>query len=115
MNPAEVYIINQPEPYRSILLHLQIIIESTIPEIESLYKYRIPFYYYEKRPFCFLNASHKRDYVDVCFVRGNQIIIHKESLITKNRKKMASLRYKSIEEINNKVLIDIIKNVLTLY
>ncbi|MGK0211575.1 MAG: hypothetical protein ACI9D4_001906, partial [Polaribacter sp.] len=42
MNPAEDYIINQPEPYRSILLDLQILVESTLPEIELLYKYRIP-------------------------------------------------------------------------
>ena len=115
MNPSETYILNQPEPYRSILLHLQVIVETTIPEVELLYKYRIPFYYYKKRPFCFLNASHKKQFVDICFVRGNQITIHQDLLVTEKRKKMASLRYKSIEDIDNVILIDVLKNVLTLY
>lgn len=115
MNPSEAYIINQPEPYRSILLHLQVIVESSIPEIELLYKYRIPFYYYKKRPYCFLNASHKKQFVDICFVRGNKITKHQDQLVTEKRKKMASLRYKSIEEINNVVLVEILKNVLSLY
>lgn len=115
MNPSETYILNQPEPYRSILLHLQVIVETTIPEVELLYKYRIPFYYYKKRPLCFLNASHKKQFVDICFVRGNQITIHQDLLVTEKRKKMASLRYKSIEDIDNAFLIDVLKNVLTLY
>ena len=115
MNPAENYILKQPEPYRSMLLHLQVIVENTIPEVVLLYKYRIPFYYYKKRPLCFLNASHKNQFVDICFARGNQITIYQDQLVTEKRKKMASLRYKSLEEINDEVLIEILKNVLPLY
>lgn len=115
MNPSEVYILNQPELYRSILLHLQVIVETTIPEVELLYKYRIPFYYYKKRPLCFLNTSHKKQFVDICFVRGNQITIHQDLLVTEKRKKMASLRYKSIDDIESAALIEVLKNVLTLY
>ena len=115
MNPAENYILQQPEPYRSMLLHLQFIIENAIPEVELLYKYKIPFYYYKKRPFCFLNASHKNQFVDLCFDRGNQITIHQDQLVTEKRKKMASLRYKSLEQINDEVLIEVTKNVIPLY
>ena len=77
MNPAENYILNQPEPYRSILFHLQVVIESTLPEVELLYKYKIPFYYINKKPFCYLNASHKKQFVDLGFWKGNKIQIHK--------------------------------------
>ena len=45
MNPAENYILNQFEPFRSILLHLQVVIEHTISDVDLKYKYRIPFYY----------------------------------------------------------------------
>ena len=107
MNPSEAYILKQPEPYRSILLNLQFIVETTIPEVELLYKYRIPFYYYKKRPLCFLNASHKKQFVDICFVRGNQITIHQDLLVTEKRKVMASL--------NDVALIAVLKNVLKLY
>lgn len=34
MNPAENYIIDQIEPLRSMLLHLQLIIENTIPSLD---------------------------------------------------------------------------------
>jgi len=39
MNPAEDYILNNPDPYRSILLHLQVVIEKIIPEAALKYKY----------------------------------------------------------------------------
>lgn len=115
MNPSEEYILNQPEPYRAILLHLQIIIETTIPEVELLYKYKIPFYYIHKKPFCYLNASHKKQFVDLGFWKGNKIQIHQEHLVTENRKMMVSLRYKSIEEMDDAILIAVLKKAASLY
>jgi hypothetical protein len=115
MNPSEEYILNQPEPYRSILLHLQVIIETTLPEVELLYKYKIPFYYIHKKPFCYLNASHKNQFVDVGFWKGNQIDIHTDYLVTENRKMMVSLRYISLEEIDNKVLVEVLNKAASLY
>jgi len=115
MNPSAEYILNQPEPYRSILLYLQVVIETTIPQLELLYKYKIPFYYIHKKPFCYLNTSHKKQFVDLGFWKGNQIKTHKESLVTENRKMMVSLRYKSLEEIDNKILIEVLNKAASLY
>ncbi len=70
MNPAENFILNKPEPYRSLLLHLQMVIELTVLDVELKFKLKVPFYYVEKRPVCFLNQS--KDYVDVGF--GMQLI-----------------------------------------
>ena len=67
MKPAEDYILKQPEPYRSILLHLQLVIEQTLPEVELKYKWRLPCYYIGKRPICYMNKS--KDYVGIF---GNQ-------------------------------------------
>ncbi len=80
MNPAEDYILNQLEPYRSILLHLQVVIENTIPDAELKYKYKIPFYYISNKSLCYLNQS--KDYVDLGFWKGNQIQIHHDYLVT---------------------------------
>ncbi len=107
MNPAENYILNQPEHYRAILLNLQMVIETTIPEVQLLYKYKIPF--------CYLNASHKKQFVDLGFWKGNQIQIHQEYLVTENRKMMISLRYQSIEDIDDTILIDVLKKAESLY
>lgn len=115
MKPSEAYILNQPEPYRSILLNLQIIIESQIPEVELLCKWKIPFYYYKGKPFCYFNASHKRRYVDLGIVKGFQLTIHQDKLISEKRSIMKSLRYYSVDEIDNSVLVDILQDLTKLY
>jgi hypothetical protein len=115
MKPAEEYILNQPEPYRSIIFDLQIVIQSQIPNLELLYKWKIPFYYYRGKPFCFINVSHKRKYVDLGIVKGFQIKNHQEHLISENRSIMKSLRFSSLEEIDNKILIEIIQEISKLY
>lgn len=115
MNPAENYILNQPEPYKSILLHLQLLIEQTIPELELKYKWKIPFYYYQGKPFCYFNASHKKQYVDIGLVKGKLINVHQEYLVGEKRKKMVSLRYKNIEEIDSQILVEVIEFIRELY
>jgi hypothetical protein len=115
MKPAEAYIINQPEPYRSILLNLQLIIETQIPEIELLYKWRIPFYFYKGKPFCYFNASHKRKYVDLGIVKGFQLTIYNDKLISENRSSMKSLRYYTEDEIDNTAVIEILGELRKLY
>jgi len=90
-------------------------VERTIPELELKYKYKIPFYYLNGKPFCYFNASHKRAYVDVGFCRGNQIEIYKEHLITEKRKKMSSLRYKSLDDVDSQILIKVLEYSMKLY
>lgn len=107
MNPAEAYILNQQEPFRSILLHLQAVIESTILEAELLYKYKAPFYYINKKPFCYLNCT--KGYVDIGFWNGAHLTLHQDHLVSKDRKHMKSLRYFTLEEINQEVLIAILQ------
>ena len=108
MNPAESYILEKPEPYRSMLLHLQLLIECTVPKAELRYKYRIPFYYLEGKPFCYLNQS--KDYVDVGFWSAAHLSVHLELMVTAGRKIMRSLRYRSIEEIDETVLRDVLQD-----
>lgn len=72
MKPAENYILNQPEPFRSILLHLQILIEGNFPEVDLQFKWKIPFYYLDGKPFCYLNPSKKKVLLMLLF--GFQLI-----------------------------------------
>jgi len=110
MNPAEAYILNQPEQFRYVLLHLQLVIESTVPEVELKFKYRIPFYYLNGAPFCYLNVAEKKSYVDVGFWNATHLTVHLEHLTSAGRKVMKSLRYKSIQDINEEILIEILKD-----
>ena len=115
MHPSQKYIIDQPQPYQEILLYLQAVVKKTIPQLELKYKYRIPFYYYKGKPFCYFNASHKKQFVDVGFWKGNQIQVHQKHLVTENRKVMVSLRYKSIEKIEESVLVAVLQAAEALY
>ncbi|WP_394747069.1 DUF1801 domain-containing protein [Spongiimicrobium salis] len=112
MNPAEAYILNQEEPYRSILMHLQAVIERELVGMELKYKYKIPFYYVNGRPFCYLNQS--KNYVDVGFWNAAHLSVYPEHLVSDGRKVMRSLRYKSLEEINHTVLTAVLQDAYTM-
>jgi hypothetical protein len=108
MNPAENYILSQPQPYRSILLHLQSVIEHTVPEVVLKYKYNLPFYYLQGTPFCYLNQS--KNYVDLGFWKAAHLTIHLEHMTTAGRKIMRTLRYTSLEEIDHTILVEVLKD-----
>jgi len=106
LNLAETYILKQPEPYKSILIHLQILVEHTLPEAELLYKWRIPCYYIGKRPICYLNQS--KDYIDVGIWHSAHLSKKWDAYLrAENRKVVKSLRYRSLQDINDKVFIAI--------
>ncbi len=107
MNPAVNYILNQEEPYKGILLFLQSFIEKTYPEAVLKYKYKIPFYYIEERPFCYLNQT--KGYVDLGFWMGARISKNQSHLVRDGRKVIQSLRYKSLDEINTAVLESVLE------
>ena len=109
MKPGEAYILNQPEPFKSILLHLQILIEESFPEVNLQFKWKIPFYYLDGKPFCYLNPSKKKSYVDVVFWVSAHLTKYNEYLITENRKVVKSLRYTSINEINEEILLTVLE------
>ena len=115
MNPSAVYILNQPEPYRSILLEVQAVIEATIPDISLKYKYKIPYYYLNGKPFCYFNASHKKGYVDIGFARGQQLKKYLHVMEGANRSIVTSMRYKSLEGIDIELLVAVIKAASLLY
>lgn len=109
MNPAELYILKQEEPFKSILLHIQLLIEHTLPEVELKYKWKIPCYYIGKKPICYLNKS--KDYVDVGFWHSAHLTKYDEYLVTEKRKVVKSLRYNTLEDIDDEIFILILKEV----
>ncbi|WGH77121.1 DUF1801 domain-containing protein [Tenacibaculum tangerinum] len=111
MKPAEAYILEQPEPYRSILLHLQVLIESSFQNLELQYKWKIPVYYSHGKPLCYLNASHKKGFVDVGFWAKGILQDFDAFLVSEGRTVVKSLRYSSVEEIDEKILLQVIQEV----
>lgn len=107
MNPASESILNKEEPFRSILLHLQLLIEQTVPEAVLLYKWGIPYFYLNgKKPLVYMHTT--KHYVDVGFSKGFQLQQHQDKLISENRNTVKSLRYFTPEDIEQDVLIDLL-------
>jgi len=90
--------------------------KQTLPEATLEYKWAIPYFYYKSNPFCYLNASHKKQFVDVGFTKGFQLKNQTPQLIADNgRNTVKSLRYTSLDTIDIEVLITVIKEASTLY
>jgi hypothetical protein len=115
MKPAELYILNQPEPFREIIMQLQQIIEREIPDLELFFKWKLPYYYLNGKGFCFINTSPKKKYVDLAFNVGYQLQNNVDYLIGEKRNTFKSLRYTSIEAIDFEILVSVVKEARALH
>ena len=113
MNPAEEHILKQIEPYKSIMMHLQVLMEYALPPADFLYKWRMPCYYIDNRSICYIPQS--KDYVDVGFWHSAHLSEKRNNyLITENRKVVKSLRYRSVEDVNDIVFMSVLKEIVDL-
>ena len=44
MKPEDLYIVNQPQKYRDMLLHIIAVIEQTLPDVVLEFKWKTPFF-----------------------------------------------------------------------
>lgn len=91
-------------------MHLQVVIENTIPEAELKFKWKVPFYYINGIPCCYLNVPKKKNYVDLGFWNAAHLTAHLEHMTADGRKMMKSLRYKSIDGIDENILIEVLQD-----
>jgi hypothetical protein len=115
MKPVEEYLFNQREPYQSIMLYVRSVILKTLPNVEEKYNYGIPFYHHNKKPLCYLNILKDTNFVDVAFVQG--IFFEDKFSELKNynkRKQVRSLQIQSLEEFDELLFVDILKEASTL-
>lgn len=105
MNPALNYINDAPEPHRTIMVHLLLLIESTVPTAQLLYKWHLPFYYLNaKTMFCFLNV--RANYVDLGMPYGIHLSnAHGVLIDGEKRKMLRSMRFYRVEDIDAAVVI----------
>ena len=57
----------------------------------------------------------KENAIDLCFMKGHLLKQHKDKMIDKDRKLVASLRYIDLKSIDNKVLKEVLLEVKSLY
>jgi hypothetical protein len=115
MKPTEAYILKQPEKYQAMMLHVISVVEQELDASELLFKWGISYLYYKKKPFCYLAPNNKKGFLDVGFAKGFELKRNQEVLVDENRNTVKSLRYFSIEEIDNAILIDVVSEAKLLY
>lgn len=100
MNPVEQHILNQKEPFQSLMLYVRSVIKKTLPEVNEKLSYKIPFYNFSKRPMIYLNVLKGTEFLDVAFVQGFLLQENFPELKDyKNRKNVRSIQIKSIEQL----------------
>ena len=110
MNPVEQYIINQKEPYQSLMLYIRSVIKRTLPTIEEKYSYGIPFYNFEKKPMIYLNVLKGTNFLDVGFVQGIKLKEDFPELQDyKNRKNVRSIQIKNLEDFDELQFVELLK------
>lgn len=101
MNPVENHILNQKEPFQSLMLYVRSVIKRNLPSIDEKFSYRIPFYHYKKKPFIYLNVLKGTDFLDVAFVQGIKLQEQFPELKDYNkRKNVRSIQVKNLEDFN---------------
>lgn len=109
MKPTEEYILRQSDEFQQILFYVITVVEQELPEAELLLKWGVPYFYYKKKPFCYLAPNKKRGFVDVGFAKGFQLKLHQDILVDENRNTVKSLRYFKIDTVEDEVLREVIK------
>ncbi len=110
MNPAELHILNQKEPFQSLMLYIRSVVKRTLPIIEEKYNYGIPFYHFQKRPMMYLNVLKGTNFLDVAFVQGIKLQENFPELQDyKNRKNVRSIQVKTLEDFDEVQFIELLK------
>jgi hypothetical protein len=115
VRPTDAYILKLDEPYKSIVCHLIAVIEHLVPTATLEYKWTVPYFYYQNKPLCYLHVSPKNKYVDLGFAKGFQLKHNLDCLIAdKGRNTVKSLRYYSLESIDNTLIQSVVKEAITI-
>lgn len=105
------YILEFDSPVKDIMLQLHEFIISN-PGIYSKITYGIPFYY-RKSWICYINPR-KNSSIELAFTRGNELSNIQGILNPENRKQVAGVIFHNIEDINLKVLNEVLQEAILL-
>ncbi len=107
------YFLNLQEPTKSCMQALRDYILDLNPEITEAWKYRLPFFLYKKKMFCYFWADKKTGLPYIGIVEGRNI--DHPMLEQGNRKRMKILRINPEADLPIEVLNNILKKAIALY
>ena len=85
LSDLDQFFLDQPEPNKSCFMALRQAILNFKPQLTEHWKYKLPFYYFNGKPFCYLwQDKTTQPYIGI--VKGK--LINNPMLLQGNRKKM---------------------------
>jgi len=111
MTPSEAFILDYSGDQTEVLQYLHDMLLS-FPEMESKIRYRIPFFF-RRSWICYLNPK-KDGTVELCFLRANEMSNEQGLLDFKDRTQVAGVTYRSLKEIDNAVLWEVVQEAILL-
>ena len=112
MSPLDEYYRYKDEPQKSCLQAMREYILALHPGIAEAWKYRMPFFMYKNRMFCYLWIDKKTHQPYVGIVEGRQI--DHPQLVQANRARMKIFMLNPEEKIPVKVIGPILRQALAL-
>lgn len=86
LNDLDQFFLDKDEPNKSCFMALRQTILDFSPQLSEHWKYKLPFYYFKGRPFCYLWQDKKTTQPYIGIVKGKYI--NSPILIQGDRKKM---------------------------
>lgn len=113
MKPLDQFYHNLDEPQQSCFMVLRDIILSLDDQITPEWKYKLPFFYFKGKMFCYLWKDKKTGFPYIGITKGE--FLNHPSLVQGDRKKMKVLPINPNIDIPHALVVDILNEALRLY
>ena len=113
LNEIDDFYLNSIEPNKSCFMALRNIILGLDKDIKPAWKYKMPFFTYKGKIFCYFWTDKKTSQPYIGIAEGNKI--NHPALEQGNRIRMKILRIDPNEDLLVKTIIFILKKALTFY
>jgi len=105
LRELDQFYLEQPEPNKSFMLSLRSFFLQYDTEMTEEWKYRLPFFYYKNKPFCYIWRDKKTQQPYIGIVKADQF--EHQALIKGDRKKMKVLYFNTNKDIPVKLIDEI--------
>ena len=113
LREIDTFFLEKPEPVKSCLLFLREFILAYDKNITEAWKYKMPFYCYKGKMFCYLWVDKKTHQPYIGIVEGRKI--EHPLLIIENRSRMKIMKIDAREDIPVETIDAILKMALDIY
>ncbi|MDO6802820.1 DUF1801 domain-containing protein [Wenyingzhuangia sp. 1_MG-2023] len=113
MNNTNNFFEKQEEPNKSAFLFLRDFIINHESDIELLYKWKLPYFYFKGKPLCYLWKDKKTNEPYISFSKGLEL--HHPALIQGDRKRFKILPINPNQDIDVILIQTILEQAIKLY